>query len=315
MAVVTAAQACEGILLLDKPAGWTSHDVVAKLRGLVRGAKVGHAGTLDPDATGLLPVLLGQATRIAEYLIGWDKEYRAVLRLGATTDTQDASGRVLSVRAVPVLTLEQVWTVAAQFEGTIAQMPPMYSAVKVDGVPLYRSARAGKTIEREARPVTIHRLTVLGLSGTDVDMDVHCSKGTYIRTLCADLGEALGCGGHLLSLRRTRVGPLMLEHALTLEEAGRRWEAGTLGESLVSLDDALSAMPAVRVDESTAGRVLHGVAVPWSSVLDKAGWAEGRPANAVRIKDVHGHLLAIGTSADTSLIRIKKVLATTSAGI
>ncbi len=321
MAVAVATGLTDGVLVLDKPAGWTSHDVVAKLRGLFRGAKVGHAGTLDPAATGVLPILIGQATRIAEYLVAWDKEYRAILRLGATTDTQDATGTIMIQQPVPAFSIEQIRAAVRPFEGAITQIPPMYSAVKVDGVPLYRSARAGKTVAREPRAVTIHALTVVGVEGTDIHLHVHCSKGTYIRTLCADIGEALGCGGHLLSLRRTRVGPLALDHALTLDELGRQWAAGTVGESLRPLDGVLSDMPAVVVDEATAERVVHGVPVPWSAIGDGLARARARAgATALRIKNAQGRLLAIGSTAEPvevgmdrrwapAAIRIRKVLA------
>lgn len=304
-----------GVLSLDKPAGWTSHDVVAKVRSWVRGSKVGHAGTLDPAATGVLPVLIGQGTRIAEYLVDWDKEYRAVMRLGSTTDTQDATGRVLETRPVPVLTVEQVREAARRFEGLIEQVPPMYSALKVAGVPLYRSAREGKTVTRAARPVTIHALEVLGFEsegGTDVRLRVHCSKGTYIRTLCADLGEALGCGGHLLSLQRSRVGPLTVEKALSIEAVGKHVQDGQLSQALLSVDDALGALPALTVDAVTAGRVLHGVSVPWSpAVRELAQTCAASQSQDVRIKDAAGRLLAIGaveSGAGSVGVRIRKVL-------
>lgn len=299
MALAVETGIHHGVLTLDKPAGWTSHDVVAKLRGVLRAAKVGHAGTLDPAATGVLPVLIGQATRIAEYLVGWDKEYRAVLRLGVTTDTQDATGHVLDHKPVPPLSLEQVREAARRFEGTITQIPPMYSAVKVAGVPLYRSARAGKTVSREARAITIHVLEVERVEGADVHLKVRCSKGTYIRTLCADLGEALGCGGHLLSLQRTRVGPLSIEHALSIEEVGRCAERGEIGRLLLTLDEALADLPSVTIDDATAARVMHGVAVPWAPALRELSLSiapGGR--REVRIKDKQGRLLALGLMAE-----------------
>ncbi|GKS59963.1 tRNA pseudouridine synthase B [Nitrospira sp.] len=318
MSVAFASRVVDGVLALDKPEGWTSHDVVAKVRGIFRGGKVGHAGTLDPAATGVLPMLIGQGTRIAEYLVEWDKEYRAVLRLGSTTDTQDATGVVLVETPVPVLSRERIEEVARRFVGTISQIPPMYSAVKVAGVPLYRSAREGRVVAREPRVVTMHALTVVAMHGTDIELHVHCSKGTYIRTLCADLGEALGCGGHLLSLRRTRVGPLTLDHALNLDEVERLWPVGALVDSIFSVDQVLSGAPAVLVDESVAGRVMHGVAVPLSAIGESAARA-CRQAGLVRIKDPRGRLLAIGSVAETggvdmkdrkaAAIRIRKVLA------
>jgi tRNA pseudouridine55 synthase len=315
VAVAVDTTLVDGVLTLDKPAGWTSHDVVAKVRSVIRGAKIGHAGTLDPSATGVLPILIGQATRIAEYLVGWDKEYRAVLRLGAVTDTQDATGVVLEQKPVPPLSFEQVRNVARRFEGTIAQVPPMYSAVKVGGVPLYRSARAGKHIAREPRMITIHELELLEVVGGDIHLRVRCSKGTYIRTLCADLGEMLGCGGHLLSLRRTRVGPLAVEQALTIEDVRRRWEAGTLGERLLSLDDALVELPVVVVDDVAAERVRHGAPVAWSALRElRPSWLPDS-SGLIRIKDAEGRLLALGLmpadqvdkAVEHPEIRVKKV--------
>ncbi len=282
----------DGILNVNKPAGWTSHDVVAKVRGLLKEPKVGHAGTLDPAATGVLPILLGRGTRIAEYLLAWDKEYRAVLRLGQTTETQDATGTVLATRPLEGLTEERIRAAIARFQGRITQLPPMYSAVKVDGVRLYKSARAGKTVEREPRTVEIHEIAVLGIAGPDVTMRVRCAKGTYVRTLCADIGEALGVGGHLWSLERTRVGPLSVERALTLDDVGARMLAGRLSDDLLSLDAALGMLPAVVVDEPTAGRVRHGAAVP-SGLARWAGTRPGTPS-LVRVRDAAGRLLAVG---------------------
>jgi tRNA pseudouridine55 synthase len=297
-AVAQRAGIGDGILNVNKPAGWTSHDVVAKLRGLLKGQKTGHAGTLDPAATGVLPVLIGRGTRVAEYLLAWDKDYRAVLRLGQATDTQDATGTVLATKPLDGVTDEKIRSAVGGFRGRIVQMPPMYSAVKVGGVPLYKAARAGKTVERDSREIEIHALDVLGIAGSDVTLRVRCSKGTYVRTLCADIGEALGVGGHLLSLERTRVGPLAVEQALTMNEIGACVQGGRLGDALLTLDAALDMLPAVVVDERTAGRVRHGVAVPAGA----GRWAaepRSEPA-AVRVKDAAGRLLAIGKFAPGS---------------
>jgi tRNA pseudouridine55 synthase len=282
----------DGVLNVNKPAGWTSHDVVAKVRGLLKGQKTGHAGTLDPAATGVLPVLVGRGTRIAEYLLDWDKEYRAVLRLGQATDTQDATGTVLATRSLDGLTDERIRGAVGTFRGRIAQTPPMYSAVKVAGVPLYKAARAGHTVERQPRTVEIHELDVLGVSGPDVALRVRCSKGTYVRTLCADIGAALGVGGHLLSLERTRVGPLVIEKALAVDEIGARAQSGRLTDDLLPLDAALDMMPVVLVDERTAGRVRHGAAIP----AGVGRWASAHHGTAtmVRVKDAAGCLLAVG---------------------
>jgi tRNA pseudouridine55 synthase len=302
----------DGVLVIRKEAGWTSHDVVAKIRHLLGGVKVGHAGTLDPAATGVLPVLIGKGTRIAEYLVEWDKEYRAILRLGETTDTQDATGTVLVRHATDGVTSVAIDKVVGRFRGRLEQVPPMYSAVKVAGVPLYKSARAGKTITREARPIVIHALDILAVDGRDVTLRVACSKGTYVRTLCADIGEALGVGGHLLALERCRVGPLTLDQALTVDEVEAHLALGRLGEDVRSLDQALQGLPAVVVDSHTADRVRHGVPVPASKIVRWESAVDGdqKPGEPVRIHDIDGSLLAIGRQpqAPQGSFAIEKVL-------
>lgn len=288
----------DGVLNVRKEAGWTSHDVVARIRGKLRGMKLGHAGTLDPAATGVLPLLVGRGTRIAEYLLEWDKTYLAGLRLGETTDTQDATGAVLRRSPVESLAEARIREVVAGFEGRIQQLPPMYSAVKVGGVPLYKSARAGREVARQAREVTVFRLDILDIQIPNVTLRVACSKGTYIRTLCADIGEKLGVGGHLATLVRERVGPLTVDQALTVDEVESRLERGTLAASMLTLDEALVGLPICTVGPGTARRVLHGMPVPGSEVLSWQGVPTVLPdeANrAIRIKDDAGRLLAIGT--------------------
>ena len=303
----------DGVLVVKKEAGWTSHDVVAKVRHLLGGTKVGHAGTLDPAATGLLPLLIGKGTRIAEYLLEWDKEYRAVVRLGETTDTQDATGTVVDRQAPDLVTQAAIREAVARFHGVIEQVPPMYSAVKVAGVPLYKSARAGKTIAREARMVVIHELEIVAIDGRDITLRVVCSKGTYIRTLCADIGAALGVGAHLLSLERSRVGPLTLDRALTIDELVIHQTFGRLGDNLLSLDQVLEDLPVLVVDQQTASRACHGVPVPLSKIVQRKPAqekAQNSPGKPVRLHDDGGRLLAIGRlpheGAET--IAIEKVL-------
>ena len=308
----SCAAAVDGVLTIKKEAGWTSHDVVAKVRHLLGGVKVGHAGTLDPAATGVLPVLIGRGTRIAEYLVEWDKEYRAVLRLGETTDTQDATGTVLARHTTDLVTPEAIHEVVGRFRGPIEQVPPMYSAVKVGGVPLYKSARAGKTIERDARTIVIHTLEVEAIQERDVTLRVVCSKGTYVRTLCADMGEALGVGGHMLELERRRVGPLTIDHALTVDEVVTRHALGRLGDDVLSLDRALDQLGIAVVDEQTADRVRHGAPVPAAKILRWERAADGeRGLHApVRIHDTDGRLVAIGKCPDNSgdALKVAKVL-------
>lgn len=229
-----------GILIIDKPAGWTSMDVCAKVRGILREKRVGHGGTLDPMATGVLPVFVGRATKAVEFAENGRKEYLAGLRLGLTTDTQDVTGTALETRPVTA-GREELEAALAGFRGDIQQIPPMYSAVKVQGKKLYELARRGKEVERKPRPVTIYELELLEAeSGTDFRLRCLCSKGTYIRTLCHDIGEALGCGGALYSLRRTMAAGFTLADAVTLEDVQERGEA-----LLRPLDSLFSQYPAV----------------------------------------------------------------------
>jgi tRNA pseudouridine55 synthase len=309
------AQGCaviDGVLIVKKEAGWTSHDVVAKVRHLFGEVKVGHAGTLDPAATGVLPVLIGRGTRIAEYLVEWDKEYRAVLRLGETTDTQDATGTVLTRCTTDSVTPEAIHEVVGRFHGPIEQVPPMYSAVKVGGVPLYKSARAGKTIARNARTITIHTLEVEAIQAQDVTLRVVCSKGTYVRTLCADIGEALGVGGHMLALERRRVGPLTIGDALTVNEIGIRHALGRIGDDLLSLDRTLGHLGIAVIDEQTVDRVRHGASVPIANILRWEGAADAASGAQVpiRVHDTSGRLVAIGKFQDISggVLKVEKVL-------
>ena len=301
------AAVSEGVLIVKKEAGWTSHDVVAKVRGLLGGVKVGHAGTLDPAATGVLPVLVGRATRVAEYLVDWDKEYRAVLRLGETTDTQDATGTVLAQFDPSGVRDRAIHDVVARFRGSQQQLPPMYSAVKVGGQPLYKAARAGRTIERQERAIVIHALDILAIDGRDVTVSVVCSKGTYIRTLCADIGQALGVGGHLLALERRRVGPLSIDQALTVDQIAAQVAIGTLRDHLITLDQTLDHLPSLVVTDEQAQRVLHGGAVFPLGVGQLPSSSE--PVS-VRLKDEGGRLLAIGTydARTAGAIKVQKVL-------
>jgi tRNA pseudouridine55 synthase len=289
--MIQPATIADGVLIVMKEAGWTSHDVVAKLRGLLGGVKVGHAGTLDPAATGVLPVLVGRATRVAEYVVDWDKEYRAVMRLGEATDTQDATGAVLARADVGPLHHEQLHAVVARFCGQQLQLPPMYSAVKVGGRPLYKAARAGQTIERQERSIEIHQLEILAVAGRDITMRVVCSKGTYVRTLCADIGEALGVGAHLFSLERRRVGPLSIDQALTVRQICDHRTAGRLHEHLITIDDMLTSLPALVLTSDEAQRVLHGGPV-FPSGIRALGALPGPVL--VRLQDGSGRLLAIG---------------------
>ncbi len=206
-----------GIVIVDKPQGWTSQDVVSKLRGVFGTRRIGHGGTLDPMATGVLPVFVGRATRGVEFFEHAEKTYEAVLRLGMTTDTEDITGTVLEEKPVSV-SKGQLLAVLEQFRGEIEQIPPMYSALKVNGKKLYDLARQGKEVERKSRKITVFRLECLSFDGQEAKLLVHCSKGTYIRTLCKDIGQALGCGGCMAALRRVQAGEYTIEQAVSLQE-------------------------------------------------------------------------------------------------
>lgn len=234
----------DGILVIRKEKGYTSHDVVAKLRGILHMKKIGHTGTLDPDAEGVLPVALGRGTRLVELLTEKQKTYETVLHLGVVTDTQDMTGTVLETKPVNV-TEEQVREAVASFVGDKLQIPPMYSALKVNGRKLYELAREGKTVERKPRPVTFYEIRILDMQLPKVRLRVTCSKGTYIRTLCHDIGEKLGCGGAMEELLRTRSGNFTLEESMTLSQVEEAVKDGTIEEKLVSIEDVLLDYPAV----------------------------------------------------------------------
>jgi tRNA pseudouridine55 synthase len=245
-----------GVLLLDKAAGHSSNDVLIKAKRLLNAQKAGHTGTLDPFATGLLPLCFGEATKFAQDLLEADKTYETLVHLGVSTDTGDTEGRVIATRDVDV-TRERIDTVLSRFRGEIDQIPPMYSALKRDGKPLYEYARAGVTLEREARRVTIHLLEFIDYRAPYLSLRVSCSKGTYIRVLGEDIGAALGCGAHLQALRRTQVGSLRLDTAVTLDMLADTPEAERVLR-LAPVDALLSSFPSVALSEGLAARFLHG---------------------------------------------------------
>ncbi len=208
----------DGVLLIDKPADHTSHDVVARLRGILHMRRIGHAGTLDPMATGLMIILVGKATSASQYLMSLDKEYTGTVELGKTTNTQDAEGEVMETRPVPPLTEADVRAAMQKMHGDQYQLPPMFSAIKIDGVPLYKSARKGEEVEREPRFIRVKSWELTGFALPRFDFVLQCTKGTYVRTLAHDLGNALGCGGHLAALRRTATDKFNVSQALTIEQ-------------------------------------------------------------------------------------------------
>ncbi len=256
-----------GIIVIDKEPGFTSHDVVAKMRGICGQRKIGHTGTLDPMATGVLPVCLGSATKLCDMLADRDKEYVTELLLGVETDTQDVTGQILAERPVEVQE-SQVRETAASFVGEYLQVPPMYSALKVDGKKLYELARAGKEVERKARPVQIYELEILACNFPVVRMRVVCSKGTYIRTLCADIGERLQCGGTMQSLRRTRVGMFSLGDAITLGELQQWKDQGKPSQALRSVDSVFTDCPALHVKQESCILLDNGNAIAPQQTLE-----------------------------------------------
>lgn len=249
-----------GILLIDKPEGWTSNDVVQKLRGMLRERRIGHSGTLDPMATGLLVVFVGRATRAVEFAEQHDKRYVAGLRLGLTTDTQDITGNTLG-ESVKLPTEQELVNALENFKGEISQVPPMYSAIKVNGQRLYEIARRGGEVERKARRIKIHSLELIGRQDEDYLLDVRCSKGTYIRTLCNDLGERLGCGGCMSSLRRIEAGRFSLENAVTLQQVQDYVNRGEAERLLMPVDKLFDHCPECSVNDFQEKRLRSGTLV------------------------------------------------------
>lgn len=262
-----------GVINIYKEKGYTSHDVVAKLRGIVGQRKIGHTGTLDPDAQGVLPVCLGKATKLCDMLTDKDKTYEAVMLLGVSTDSQDASGQILEEKDTQSLTVEMVEKAVMSFTGEYDQIPPMFSALKVNGKKLYELAREGKEVERKPRRVTIHDIKILEMELPRVRMEVSCSKGTYIRTLCHDIGQMLGCGGCMEALLRTRVERFTIEESITLDEVRALKEENRLSEKLIAIDEMFSQYKKVYLKPAAANAVRCGNAfykkdIIWVSSLE-----------------------------------------------
>ena len=286
-----------GILPVEKGPGVTSFQVVAHLRRLLRVSRIGHGGTLDPEATGLLPILVGEATKLTPYLVDLDKEYVATVRLGVTTETQDLSGAVVETRPVPELDAAAVEAALRPFVGTIQQVPPMYSALRRGGRRLYELAREGVEVEREPRAVTIHSILLERLSLPDFVIRVRCGKGTYIRALAADIGARLGSGGTLAALVRTRVGPYALEQAVPWSLLREARSGAQFWARVLPPDSALGHLPAVSVEDEEARRFSHGQAVP----------APGCPDGAARVYAPGGLFLGVGR-AGRDLVKPERLL-------
>ena len=294
-----------GIVNIYKEKGYTSHDVVAVLRKVVGQKKIGHTGTLDPDATGVLPVCLGRATKVCELLTDHDKTYEALLLLGKTTDTQDISGEVLEERNPGDLTEEEVRSCIESFIGEYDQVPPMYSALKVNGKKLYELAREGKTVERKSRKVQIHGIRILEMNLPHVRMEVDCSKGTYIRTLCHDIGEKLQVGGCMEELERTKVGRFLKEDAVTLDEVRQKMEQGEGAELFTPLDQIFAELPAVTVTDAKAWMSYNGNDLPERVLLEKEAWTDGQE---VRVYDSRKNFIGLYQyRAPKKLFHIKKM--------
>ncbi len=283
----------DGILNILKPPGMTSFDVVALLRGMLGTRKIGHAGTLDPLAAGVLPVCLGKATKAIEFMMEKDKYYRAELTLGIATDTQDSTGKAVS-SADPVCSDEDIRKAVNSFTGSYSQLPPMYSALRIDGKRLYDLAREGAEVERERRNVVIYSADVVDIDrsgGVRALLDVHCSKGTYIRTLCADIGELLGCGGHMSFLLRKRAGPFDIDLAVTLEELERRKRDGSLRSVLLDADTVFMQYESYTLDEIEEKKFRNGVEIDIMGQRDR----DLVPPDTLRVYGASGNFMALGT--------------------
>ena len=290
-----------GIILLDKPLGFTSNAALQKVRWLLNAEKAGHTGSLDPLASGVLPLCFGEATKFSQYLLDSDKGYETVMQMGQTSSTGDAEGEILRIRDVTVGRAD-IEAVLPQFRGEISQIPPMYSALKRDGQPLYKLARAGEVVEREPRSVTITRLELLECEGTRARLSVGCSKGTYIRTLVEDLGEVLGCGAYVAELRRTHAGPFELAQTVTLEELEQAHAEGgneALDRFLMPSDSGLQDWPLLQFSEHSSFYWLHGQPVR-SPDAPKFGM--------VRVQDHNGRFIGIGEVSEDGRIAPRRLI-------
>ena len=281
-----------GVLLVDKPPGPTSHDVVDILRRLSGLDRVGHGGTLDPMASGLLPIFLGDATKMSGFLMAHDKTYDFDLTLGTSTDTHDAEGTVTSTRPVPVgISPDRIEEVLSKFRGELFQVPPMYSALKKGGVPLYRLARKGVSVERDPRRVTLHSLQATGFDGRVLGLSAHCSKGTYVRVLGHEIGEALGCGGHISRLRRIALGTFRIRDAVSLAALQASFDRTRLGEALLPPGAVFAHLPGLRLLSRVQSRLLKGGTIPGTWVFRREGLFHAK--DTIRILSQSGNLLGL----------------------
>jgi tRNA pseudouridine55 synthase len=287
-----------GVLIVDKPCGVTSHDVVLKLRRMLGVKSIGHAGTLDPAASGLLLACVGRATKIVQFLSRYDKEYEAVIKLGVTTDTYDGDGQVTATHTGALPDANQIQRVLLSFEGRIEQIPPPYSAVKHKGRKLYQYARAQEKVKVNPRQVEIKKLQVLDIRPPCVKLKVKCSKGTYIRGLASEMGERLGCGAHLSELRRTGAGPFSLGDALSVEELEAIQHRGDISTVMVPIEKTLAHLPWVAVNEDCADQVKHGVAIGRACIQSLEG--DFGAGDSISVRDRQGLVLAMGRALKSS---------------
>ncbi len=283
----------EGILPVRKETGMTSHDVVHRVRQITGAAKVGHTGTLDPMASGLLLLCLGRATKLAQFLIGWDKRYRAEVMLGKTSDTLDADGTIVDAGSVPTIDARELKTILRKFTGRISQRVPAYSAVKRKGRRMYKLARSGKTVPNQERDVDIRSLTLVSMDLPRFVIDVHCSKGTYIRALAADIGSEIGCGAYLSLLERRGIGAFELDSALSVDDIKRRHESGGLDGAIIPAEDVVD-FPKIRLRERARETIRHGRIPNGEDIISLNG--EFAPGELLSFVDELGRIMAIGKS-------------------
>ena len=289
----------DGVFLLDKPQGMSSNDIMQKVKRVFQANKAGHTGALDPLATGMLPICLGEATKFSQFLLDADKRYVVTAKLGERTDTSDAEGQVVETRPVNVET-SQILTALEQFRGDILQVPTMFSALKHNGKPLYEYARAGITVEREARPITIFELNFIEYQAPFLTLEVHCSKGTYIRTLVDDLGEVLGCGAHVTVLRRTAVADYPAEKMMTWDALQALAEQGDLDQHLLPIDTAVSKLPALKLNAEQSKSIGFGQRVKFAN--------EAKLRGQVRLFSDKNIFLGVALIDDNNVIRPQRLI-------
>ena len=289
----------DGVFLLDKPQGMSSNDIMQKVKRVFQANKAGHTGALDPLATGMLPICLGEATKFSQFLLDADKRYVVTAKLGERTDTSDAEGQVVETRPVNVET-SQILTALEQFRGDILQVPTMFSALKHNGKPLYEYARAGITVEREARPITIFEINFTEYQAPSLTLEVHCSKGTYIRTLVDDLGEVLGCGAHVTVLRRTAVADYPTEKMMTWDALQALAEQGDLDQHLLPIDTAVSKLPALKLNAEQSKGIGFGQRVKFAN--------EAKLRGQVRLFSDKNIFLGVALIDDNNVIRPQRLI-------